>query len=172
MPRYAYQKPRNRLYSYDCYKPPLTLYFDKESSTKEKPGDQSFVERLKTFPLDGSIYYERASSAPPLSTAYDDIYYEILPPKSAESPEATARGPLRKLKTVHHSHHLRIANEVKPPGYQPIWMKHPYRLPVEDIVVPPHESSIWPENIPHFSLVSSYDLMIDFLGIRKPCTFC
>ncbi|KAK8747805.1 hypothetical protein OTU49_016618 [Cherax quadricarinatus] len=105
MPRYAYQKPRNRLYSYDCYKPPLTLYFDKESSTKEKPGDQSFVE-------------------------------------------------------------------VKPPGYQPIWMKHPYRLPVEDIVVPPHESSIWPENIPHFSLVSSYDLMIDFLGIRKPCTFC
>jgi len=46
-------------------------------------------------------------------------------------------------------------------------MPHPYRLPVEDIVVPPHESSIWPEHVPHFHLVSSYDLMVGFLGIDR-----
>ncbi|KAK8747806.1 hypothetical protein OTU49_016618 [Cherax quadricarinatus] len=162
MPRYAYQKPRNRLYSYDCYKPPLTLYFDKESSTKEKPGDQSFVERLKTFPLDGSIYYERASSAPPLSTAYDDIYYEILPPKSAESPEATARGPLRKLKTVHHSHHLRIANELR--NLDPIWYRHPWDW--DCIWIPPHETRV----VPHFGVASAYDLILRYLRM-KPTTY-
>lgn len=43
--------------------------------------------------------------------------------------------------------------------------KHPYRLLVEDEVVPPHESSIWPRNRKHFDLVSSYDTMIDYLGI-------
>ena len=42
---------------------------------------------------------------------------------------------------------------------------HPYRLPVEDVRVPPHESSEWPSSVPHFNLVSSYDLMVQFLGI-------
>lgn len=47
---------------------------------------------------------------------------------------------------------------------------HPYRLPVEDVRVPPHESSEWPASVPHFNLVSSYDLMVKFLGIGcKDC---
>ncbi|CAL4099973.1 unnamed protein product [Meganyctiphanes norvegica] len=50
----------------------------------------------------------------------------------------------------------------------PLWKKHPYYMPIEDIKVPPHESSIWPEHRPHFHLVSSYDLMVGFLGIKKP----
>lgn len=45
--------------------------------------------------------------------------------------------------------------------------KHPFKLPVEHEVVPPHESSIWPESRPHFDLVSSYDTMVDYLGIRE-----
>jgi len=50
----------------------------------------------------------------------------------------------------------------------PLWKKHPYYSPVEQERVAPHESSIWPENRPHFHLVSSYDLMVGYLGIRKP----
>lgn len=52
------------------------------------------------------------------------------------------------------------------PQRQPLWQKHPYYVPEESIVVPPHESSIWPESRPHFHLVSSYDLMVGYLGIR------
>lgn len=52
--------------------------------------------------------------------------------------------------------------------FVPLWMKHPYRLPVEDEVVPPHESSIWPETVPHFNLVSSYDAMVGYLGLKYP----
>ncbi|XP_042228924.1 uncharacterized protein LOC121870986 [Homarus americanus] len=175
MPRYAYQKPRSRVYSYNYgymnnYYKPLTHYFDKEmKAVEEQPGHQSLAERLKTFPMDGTIFRERATSAPPSPSRYpDEVTYEVLTPKAAESPEKTARSPPMLVKTVHHPHYLRVEDEVKP-GYQPIWMKHPYRLPVEDIRVPPHESSIWPESVPHFNLVSSYDLMVDFLGIRKPC---
>ncbi|KAG7164966.1 hypothetical protein Hamer_G004696 [Homarus americanus] len=237
MPRYAYQKPRSRVYSYNYgymnnYYKPLTHYFDKEmKAVEEQPGHQSLAERLKTFPMDGTIFRERATSAPPSPSRYpDEVTYEVLTPKAAESPEKTARSPPMLVKTVHHPHYLRVEDEVMPhnrgsfwpqgqqfshlvssygllygvllrtldpiwyrhpwdwdciwipphetlvvphfgvkPGYQPIWMKHPYRLPVEDIRVPPHESSIWPESVPHFNLVSSYDLMVDFLGIRKPC---
>lgn len=50
----------------------------------------------------------------------------------------------------------------------PLWMKHPYRLPVEDVSVPPHESSIWPSTVPHFNLVSSYDAMVGYLGLKYP----
>lgn len=50
------------------------------------------------------------------------------------------------------------------PKVSPLMM-HPYRLPVEDVKVAPHESSEWPETVPHFNLVSSYDLMVKFLGI-------
>ncbi|KAK8385697.1 hypothetical protein O3P69_016464 [Scylla paramamosain] len=60
---------------------------------------------------------------------------------------------------------LRVDDE---PRRVPLWMKHPYRLPVEDIRVPPHESSIWPESVPHFNLVSSYDVMIGYLGLKHP----
>lgn len=52
--------------------------------------------------------------------------------------------------------------------FVPLWMKHPYRLAVEDEVVPPHESSIWPESVPHFNLVSSYDAMVGYLGLKYP----
>ncbi|MPC10847.1 hypothetical protein E2C01_003491 [Portunus trituberculatus] len=60
---------------------------------------------------------------------------------------------------------LRVDDE---PRRVPLWMKHPYRLPVEDIRVPPHESSIWPESVPHFNLVSSYDVMVGYLGLKHP----
>ena len=45
--------------------------------------------------------------------------------------------------------------------------KHPFRMAVENESVPPHESSIWPQNRKHFDLVSSYDCMVDFMGIRQ-----
>jgi len=50
----------------------------------------------------------------------------------------------------------------------PLWKKHPYYEPFEEVKAPPHESSSWPQHRPHFHLVSSYDLMVGYLGIRKP----
>ena len=45
--------------------------------------------------------------------------------------------------------------------------KHPFMLPVEAEVTLPHESSIWPHNRKHFDLRSSYDAMVDFVGITE-----
>jgi len=57
--------------------------------------------------------------------------------------------------------------EIEEPMERPLWSLHPYRLPIEDVIVPPDEESYWPEKIPHFSLVSSYDCMLKFLGVEK-----
>jgi len=52
------------------------------------------------------------------------------------------------------------------PKTTPLYKKHPYYYPVEHVFSAPHESSIWPENRPHFDLVSSYDVMVGYLGLR------
>ncbi|XP_045600906.1 uncharacterized protein [Procambarus clarkii] len=178
MPRYAYQKPASRVYSYSyipSYDTELTHSLDsklkaiEEETARVSPAPE---ESPKTFPTDESIYTKRASSVPPLSRIPDYVSYDILPLTAAEYPLITARAPLTYQKTIYFPRRHHYVDEVKQPGYQPIWMKHPYRLPVEDIKVPPHESSIWPEGVPHFNLVSSYDLMIDYLGLRRPCLLC
>ncbi|ROT67227.1 hypothetical protein C7M84_014703 [Penaeus vannamei] len=64
-----------------------------------------------------------------------------------------------------HQHLLDDGNGVKQEPRVTLAALHPYRLPVEDVRVPPHESSEWPSSVPHFNLVSSYDLMVQFLGI-------
>jgi len=56
--------------------------------------------------------------------------------------------------------------ESEKPHLTPLWKKHPYYYPVEHEYSLPHESSVWPESRPHFDLVSSYDVMIGYLGLR------
>jgi len=48
----------------------------------------------------------------------------------------------------------------------PLCDKHPYYFPVESVYTLPHEGSEWPESRPHFDLVSSYDVMVGYLGLR------
>ncbi|KAG0710069.1 hypothetical protein GWK47_023555 [Chionoecetes opilio] len=204
MPRYAYQKPVNRLYSYNLgymhnYYKPLTTYIEKNKEViesgkrapSEQPGHQSLAERLKTYPMDGTTYRSRAASAPPARRLFDDGG-EVVPWPSKASRAAsrarmallddcatTAPAPVRRSSvrpmSAYESYEPLVRNEITIDEDDirrvPLWMKHPYRLPEEDIKVPPHESSIWPESVPHFNLVSSYDTMIGYLGLKQPRMF-
>ncbi|XP_064088865.1 uncharacterized protein LOC135203134 isoform X4 [Macrobrachium nipponense] len=166
MPRYAYQKPRAKVYAYNFgymnnYYKPMTHYLSKEPShPTERPGAQCLAERLKKFPMDGSIYHER-----------DEIYDYV--PSASVSPRGT---PAREIEPRAYAplpvfeHEDSVPPPKRVPAEEgrrvlPLHLKHPYRLPVEDEVMPLHESSIWPEGRKHFDLVSSYDLMCGYLGL-------
>ncbi|XP_068247291.1 uncharacterized protein [Palaemon carinicauda] len=160
MPRYAYQKPRAKVYAYNFgymnnYYKPMTHYLSKEAShPTERPGAQSLAERLKKFPMDGTIYPEKDHiylSSPSVSPAR-----EINPKEYAPLPVSEHEDPVHIPR--------RVPAEEGRRGI-PLHLKHPYRLPVEDEVMPLHESSIWPEGRKHFDLVSSYDVMCGFLGL-------
>ncbi|XP_045121527.1 uncharacterized protein LOC123510418 isoform X2 [Portunus trituberculatus] len=174
MPRYAYQKPVNRQYAYNTrymnnYYKPLTDYIEKKKETQvtekvkrapsEQPGHQSLAERLKTYSMDGTIYRSaRASSLPPSRSLLFDDDGDLLPVRyrkaiksrvmfedeSSSSEGITRARPMSSYEAADAAV-LRVDDE---PRRVPLWMKHPYRLPVEDIRVPPHESSIWPESVP------------------------
>jgi len=52
------------------------------------------------------------------------------------------------------------------PKRKPVWEVHPYYYPVEKEYSRPHDGSEWPESRPHYDLVSSYDVMVGYLGLR------
>ncbi|XP_071520990.1 uncharacterized protein [Panulirus ornatus] len=112
-------------------------------SSREGSLYRSSRER-SVLPREGSVYRYRASSAPPPSTRIaDEITSLKARLRASEAPDYDLkyRDTLRRF-------------------------YHPYRLPIEDEVMPLSEDSIWPEGRKHFDLVSSYDLMCGFLGLR------
>ncbi|XP_066954044.1 uncharacterized protein [Macrobrachium rosenbergii] len=183
MPRYAYQKPRAKVYAYNFgymnnYYKPMTHYLSKEPShPTERPGAQSLAERLKKFPMDGSIYpdkdeiYVPSASVSPAREIEPRVYAplpvfehedSVPPPKRVPAEEGRRILPLH----LKHPYRLPVEDEVEPPKKRPLWSIHPYRLPVEDLMYPLDEEDLWPQLVPHFNLVSSYDLMCKFLGIK------
>ncbi|XP_068247288.1 uncharacterized protein [Palaemon carinicauda] len=177
MPRYAYQKPRAKVYAYNFgymnnYYKPMTHYLSKEAShPTERPGAQSLAERLKKFPMDGTIYPEKDHiylSSPSVSPAR-----EINPKEYAPLPVSEHEDPVHIPR--------RVPAEEGRRGI-PLHLKHPYRLPVEDermwsyldpiwfrspwswdcIWVPPHES----RTTPHFGVEAYRDLIDKFLRLK------
>ncbi|XP_066954046.1 uncharacterized protein [Macrobrachium rosenbergii] len=180
MPRYAYQKPRAKVYAYNFgymnnYYKPMTHYLSKEPShPTERPGAQSLAERLKKFPMDGSIYPDK-----------DEIYVPSASVSPAREIEPRVYAPLPVFE-----HEDSVPPPKRVPAEEgrrilPLHLKHPYRLPVEDermwryfdpiwfcspwtwdcIWVPPHES----RTTPHFGVEAYRDLITRFLRL-KPLT--
>lgn len=104
-------------------------------------------QRIKHSPPREVLYSDRAFSEPRFVGRARSSSYEFEP---FPRPSSLEEGDVRIL---------------------PLHYKHPYRLPVEDEVIPPHESSIWPKGVKHFNLVSSYDLMCGFLGLLPPAWY-
>ncbi|XP_050719665.1 uncharacterized protein LOC127000256 isoform X2 [Eriocheir sinensis] len=182
MPRYAYQKPVNRLYAYNYkymnnYYKPLSQYIETKSEVlpertkrapSEQPGHQSLAERLKTYPMDGSIYRPRASSAPPTRRFYiidDDEDFFPKPSKASKeaeddfftAPFAGRRAPgkpTRPLSTYEPSAMAKLWR------LDPIWFRHPWDW--DCVWVPPHEN----RSRPHFGVGTNHDLILKFLAKR------
>jgi len=76
-----------------------------------------------------------------------------LEPKETEEALNLARAKLQEMEEKQEAQKV------------PLWRKHPYYVPVESERTSPHEGSVWPESRPHFHLVSSYDLMVGYLGL-------
>ncbi|XP_045600908.1 uncharacterized protein [Procambarus clarkii] len=164
MPRYAYQKPASRVYSYSyipSYDTELTHSLDsklkaiEEETARVSPAPE---ESPKTFPTDESIYTKRASSVPPLSRIPDYVSYDILPLTAAEYPLITARAPLTYQKTIYFPRRHHYVDELR--RLDPIWYRHPWDW--DCIWIPPHETTV----VPHFGVGGAYDLILRYLRMK------
>jgi len=93
----------------------------------------------------------RTTEATPEKTAKDGR--RAFEPKATEEALQLARTKLQEMDEKEQAQRV------------PLWRKHPYYVPVESERTAPHEGSVWPESRPHFHLVSSYDLMVGYLGL-------
>ncbi|KAK4319760.1 hypothetical protein Pmani_009331 [Petrolisthes manimaculis] len=178
MPRYAYQKPRARVYSYNFgymnnYYKPMTHYLDhKQRESSEQPGHLSLAERLKTFPMDGSVYRDRATSAPPQGRHHD------APPNnpaekphekmlSIEAPPTTTPTPTPSLcggsvvdPTSSRNTPMRLTLKEELRRLPPVWHRHPWDW--DCVWIPPHETTV----CPHFGVGSYHQLITKFLRLK------
>ncbi|XP_018024780.1 uncharacterized protein LOC108680469 isoform X2 [Hyalella azteca] len=86
--------------------------------------------------------------------------------KAKKDPTAQTYAEDTSAKLAAEKAKLQELEEKQFPTRRPIWQVHPFYLHEDTVRVPPREDSVWPESRPHFHLVSSYDLMVGYLGIR------
>ncbi|XP_018024778.1 uncharacterized protein LOC108680469 isoform X1 [Hyalella azteca] len=171
---YTWQRPKPRTYTYNYqiqsayYQPTL----DNLDKAKKDPTAQTYAERIKKYPVYGGVYPDAAEDEIVIedrdgrqdASGRREFY------KPSSTGDTTSREPVTNkdtsAKLAAEKAKLQELEEKQFPTRRPIWQVHPFYLHEDTVRVPPREDSVWPESRPHFHLVSSYDLMVGYLGIR------
>ncbi|KAF2362534.1 hypothetical protein FHG87_006709 [Trinorchestia longiramus] len=170
----TWQRPKARTYTYNYqvqsayYQPTL----DTLDKVKKDPAPKSYAERIKKYPVYGGQYPDAPEEVPVKEErdAEEPRKREFYKTRSTaglrESPERRTARKDTGVKLAQEKAKLQELEEKQFATRKPIWQVHPYYVPEDSKHVPPREDSVWPESRPHFHLVSSYDLMVGYLGLK------